>query len=247
MSAVDTHPAPLAVGVGIDAPGGIQRHTSGPQRPRPAAHRPAPRRRAIRDHDGLRRTGVFVRTVLSILSYGLVVAIVILVWPQRLGGPFGLVIVSGTSMLPALHDGDVVVLREKSSYDIDDIVVYRVTVSDGVYRIVHRVVAGEADGSMLTRGDNRPSVDPFRPNTQDVDGRVITVIPKVGQVMTAMADWRVSGGLAAITVFLALLLPSRREAEYAHDHPDFDPERNPGAGPDGGDPVPRGRHRNAAV
>lgn len=188
-----------------------------------------------------------MRTVLSILSYGLVVAIVVLVWPQRIGGPFGLVIVSGASMLPTLQDGDVVVLREKSSYDIDDIVVYRVTMSDGVYRIVHRVVAVEADGSLRTRGDNRPSIDPFQPKTQDVDGRVITVVPKVGQIMTAMADWRVSGGLAAITVFLALLLPSRREVEYAHDHPDFDPERNPGAGPDGGDPAPRGRHRSDGV
>jgi len=164
-------------------------------------------------HRTSRRLITVAKTLISIASYGLIFGILILVWPQKLHGPFGLVIVSGTSMLPTLHTGDVVVLRAKPTYDVGDIVVYRVNVEGGVFRIVHRVVARESEGLLITQGDNRPNIDPFRPKTSDVDGRVVTFIPKVGQVMTVMADWRVSGGLAAVVVFLALLFPSKGDEQ----------------------------------
>src|SRR5260370_6367352 len=46
--------------------------------------------------------------------------------PQSLGGRADWVMVSGTSMLPRFHTGDLVLVEHQSSYHVGDVIAYRV-------------------------------------------------------------------------------------------------------------------------
>ena len=56
--------------------------------------------------------------------------------PRQLGGWASYAIVSGTSMLPTLQEGDLVMARERPQYEVGDIVLFEV---DGG-RVIHRIV-----------------------------------------------------------------------------------------------------------
>ena len=127
---------------------------------------------------------------------------VALVWlfvfrPQSLGGPVQYVIVSGHSMDHALHDGDLVVARRQSSYEIGDIVAYRVPkgeLGEGTM-IIHRLVGGSEAEGYLVRGDNNPGQDPWKPRSADIAGKLFVHAPGVGVLLSFM---RTTLGLALL-------------------------------------------------
>ena len=74
----------------------------------------------------------------------LVAAMLWFCWPQGLGGRSGWVMVSGTSMLPRLHTGDLVLVEHRSSYHVGEVVAYRVPrgqIGAG-HVVIHRIVGG---------------------------------------------------------------------------------------------------------
>src|ERR1700757_3061859 len=77
--------------------------------------------------------------------------------PQALGGRAGWVLVSGTSMLPHLHTGDLVLVEHRSSYHVGEVVAYRVPegpVGAG-HVVIHRIVGGNSRAGWKMKGDNR--------------------------------------------------------------------------------------------
>jgi signal peptidase I len=95
--------------------------------------------------------------------------------------------VDGTSMLPTLEGGDLVVIQSVpiSSVHIGDIIVYNGLCSASGLSVVHRVVAVTSSGGLITEGDNNPGPDQSigiasRPITQQcLEGRVVFAIPYV--------------------------------------------------------------------
>jgi signal peptidase len=102
--------------------------------------------------------------------------------PTALGGPLSGEIVSGHSMEPLLHTGDLVVSRAQSAYSAGDLIVFRVP--DGQpgagASIVHRIVGGDGTSGFVTKGDNNPSTDPWHPRASDVIGRSWIELPGTG-------------------------------------------------------------------
>jgi signal peptidase I len=107
-----------------------------------------------------------VRNVLRFAALAAVVAWVLLFRPAGLGGPATYVIVSGRSMQPTLHGGDLVVAHDRETYQIGDVVAFRV---GGEY-VIHRIVGGNGAAGYEMKGDNNPAIDPWRPTAADIAG-----------------------------------------------------------------------------
>ena len=118
-------------------------------------------------------------------AIGLVVAVAaVVLWavflrPQSLGGPAGYVLVSGKSMLPRYHAGDVVLVERQSSYHVGEVIAYHVPKGDpmGGFQVIHRIVGGSAVKGFVVQGDNRTAPDVWHPKPQDIVGAKALRIP----------------------------------------------------------------------
>lgn len=149
------------------------------------------------------------RRLLSLLA----LAGFVLVWavtfrPTALGGPATFVIVSGHSMEPRLHTGDLVVLRAQEDYKPGDVVTY--PVPEGVpgagRLVIHRIIGGSADTGFTTQGDNRDQPDDWTPTGREVLGAEWFMVPGLGDRIAWLLDpamlAAVSGGAAVVMVML---------------------------------------------
>lgn len=132
--------------------------------------------------------------------------------PAALGGGVTYATITGTSMEPKLHRGDLVALRAEPSYRVGDVVGYR---DSSLGRLVlHRIVGGTEAGFIM-QGDNNDFLDPTHPTSAQVVGRLWTRVPQAG----AMVGRFRSPGSAALLVGALVLMPtrSRRRRKAADD------------------------------
>lgn len=135
----------------------------------------------------------------------ILVALLALVWfiffrPTTLGGPATYVIVTGDSMEPTLHDGDLVVTRKRASYQPGDVVTFHV--ADG--NVIHRIVDTTPDG-FVTQGDNKASVDPWTPDADQVLGRQWLYLPRAGLPLQVLQQPMMLAIIAAAITLLIML------------------------------------------
>ncbi len=119
------------------------------------------------------------RLALLVAQLAFVAALLWFCLPQALGGRAGWVMVSGTSMLPRLHTGDLVLVEHQSSYHVGEIVAYRVPkrqVGAG-HVVIHRIVGGNGKTGWTMQGDNRTAADLWYPTNGDVIGAKELRIP----------------------------------------------------------------------
>ena len=95
--------------------------------------------------------------------------------------------VTGESMHPALHAGDVVVVRRTGDVDTGDVVLYRAPEHRSA--VLHRVI-GRKRGALITRGDAKPVADFGSLAPSCVTGRAVAVLPFGG----LLERWRGPGG-----------------------------------------------------
>ncbi len=156
-------------------------------------------------------------TVLRWLGYAVVAALLWQVWPQPIGGPVAYVRVSGSSMEPGLHTGDLVVVRKRSSYAVGDVVAYRVP--DGQFGernvVIHRLTAGDGRRGWTTQGDNRAAADPWTPRDSDIVGEMTWTTAKGGEAFAWLAQPLPLGLLCGGLTTLMLVLPDRRRRVVA--------------------------------
>ncbi|MFA5450737.1 MAG: signal peptidase I [Dehalococcoidales bacterium] len=98
--------------------------------------------------------------------------------------PFQPALIASGSMQPTFNTGDVVIVAKMPAEKIDngDIIIYRVSEK---MDIVHRVVNIEKQGSKLyftTRGDANEAEDPEPVLGENVIGKVMLSIPKIGWI-----------------------------------------------------------------
>jgi signal peptidase I len=134
--------------------------------------------------------------------------------PAYLGGSVSYVWVSGVSMEPTLHNGDLVLVREQASYARGDVVAFRLPSGEAAAGglVIHRIVGGSAGMGFRTQGDNKHGLDPWRPAEDDVVGALWLRIPAGGLVIGWIRDPVVFAGLAAgLAVFSVLAGEERGE------------------------------------
>ena len=162
-----------------------------------------------------RRQRWLYQAILLTLTLG----IAALVWPQPLGGDVAYAKVSGESMEPGLHTGDLVAVRREKTYGVGDVIAYRIPKSDpGAGAVViHRVTGGDGDAGYITQGDNRDSADRWRPTDDDVLGGRWFLVPGAAQTVSVLQDpFRLAsllGVLAGMLVYTAK--PRQRRVDAA--------------------------------
>lgn len=134
----------------------------------------------------------------------------LLLGPTQIGGPVSYVVTSGSSMAPALDDGDLVVVRESRSYEVGDVVAYfNPTLGSPV---LHRIIdiSGER---FVFKGDNSDRIDEFRPTRSDLIGKRWFTIAGGGTILRkALSPWTAAGlaSLVALSITGSLGLRRRR-------------------------------------
>jgi signal peptidase len=147
-------------------------------------------------------------------SLALFVAWFVLLRPSVLGGPAQYVIVTGGSMEPGMHGGDMVVSLAGPSYQVGDVVVYRIPSSEppplGGRQVVHRIIGGDAANGFLVQGDNAPRPDFWTVGLGDIAGRVVFMIPAAGRALIFLRSPLLVASLAAGFAFVFMVWPSAR-------------------------------------
>jgi signal peptidase I len=177
------------------------------------------------------------RHIRQVLAWALVAAVVV-VWcvgfrPQALGGRTEYVGVSGISMTPTMHNGDLAVVEKQASYRPGDIVVFHVPAGqpDARMTVIHRIVGGNGTTGFVTKGDHNLVVDPWHPRSANVVGRVWFHVP-------GALRWVMVVAVGVVAILLAMSLWPRRRATQRSvaipqgPTPDR-PRRVPGAGAPG--------------
>lgn len=138
-----------------------------------------------------------------VLALALAVGWVVFLRPSGLGGPAGYVIVSGASMEPMMHTGDLVIVRRQAEYRAGDVVAYRIPKSDvgGGMLVIHRIIGGNATDGLILQGDNRDTQDMWRPRAEDVVGSLWWHIPHVGTVLFLLRTPLVIAGVIGFLGF----------------------------------------------
>ena len=117
------------------------------------------------------------------------------------------IVVSGESMEPTMHTGDIVFVWPQSHYEVGSVVVYRIP--DGQpgegRTVIHRVTGHRGD-QMILQGDNNDSVDPWNPTVDDALGARVVLIPKIGIYLALLRKPSVLASLFAGIVTTGLLM-----------------------------------------
>jgi signal peptidase I len=149
------------------------------------------------------------------LTIGALAVWLVLFRPVALGGSATWVVIRGSSMLPALQTGDLVVARAADDYAIGDIVAYRVRAGEigAGHVVVHRLIGG-GDAGFEVRGDNNDAPDPWHPTRTDIVGRAWIVIPGLGRLIAWIVQPIVAAALgAALVVAFVVARPIGRAAD----------------------------------
>ena len=102
--------------------------------------------------------------------------------PLALGGPAAFLVVNGKSMEPGLYTDDLVITHKQASYNVGDVVGFRVNGGN----VIHRIIGGDAEDGFRTQGDNRTSPDWWKPTSHEVIGKQWLRIPNGGAYIRAL-------------------------------------------------------------
>ena len=119
---------------------------------------------------------------------------------------YGSAVVLTGSMEPTISAGDLIVVKEADSYQVDDIVVYQ----EGNILVVHRIIEIEGE-TVVTKGDANNVAD-HAIELSMIKGKLFFVIPSVGPVVDFIKS--PIGTVLIIAVAIALVeIPRRREQQ----------------------------------
>lgn len=118
-----------------------------------------------------------------------------MVGPHQLGGTAAYVTTHGNSMEPEYHQGDLVILRQRSLYRTGDIIGYNSPVLGRT--ILHRIHDEDAQG-FITKGDNNSWLDSDRPKSADVIGKAWLHVPAAGKWLAKTRSPAVATTLIAL-------------------------------------------------
>jgi len=153
----------------------------------------------------------WLRTGSSALWFLLFLALWVVFAPIQLGGQVAYVMISGNSMEPGIHTGDLVIVRPGSAYQVGEIVTYRNAELGQL--VLHRII-GQESGRFIFKGDNNSWVDSYRPTLEELVGRAWIQIPLGGQIIQWLrlpVNMAIIAGTIGVLFMVTLLGSSKKE------------------------------------
>lgn len=111
---------------------------------------------------------------------------------------YSVVTVMSGSMEPEFSPGDLLIIHKEPAYDVGDVITFT---EEGAL-ITHRLIEKSEEG-YVTQGDANNAPDGMTVNAASVYGKVLLVIPKLGNVVIFSRS--ALGTLVLIVVFLVLM------------------------------------------
>ncbi|HEX9924078.1 MAG TPA: signal peptidase I, partial [Anaerolineae bacterium] len=143
------------------------------------------------------------KTPFTIITLLLMSITWLLFTPVQFGGQAAYVIISGNSMEPVFYRGDLVILYSAKDYQIGDIATYR---HPEIGPVIHRIIEKE-DERFIFQGDNNGWIDSYRPQQEEIIGKLWLHLPTAGKTLeTFRAPWVLSL-IAALTVLIFIASP----------------------------------------
>lgn len=135
----------------------------------------------------------------------LVVAIVIFVFPLIAYSGNQIMVITSTSMLPVLYPNDLIIVEAVNVDEIkkDDIITFESHMDFGI--VAHRVIDFHVEHGeilIITKGDNVYSPDPWQVSNDDLIGKVVKIIPKIGIIWTDNIRYLLVAVIAITVIFL---------------------------------------------
>lgn len=142
--------------------------------------------------------------------------------PQALGGPAGYVLVAGTSMEPTLEPGALVVVLRQPTYEVGDVIAYRIAdggIADGM-NVIHRITGGDGTTGYTLQGDNVAFVDPWHPRDAEVVGKVVFAVPGLAPLIALLrSPLFLASAAAGIAVYIVLGWPALAKPDRPRQRP----------------------------
>jgi signal peptidase I len=139
--------------------------------------------------------------IFSVAALLLLVAAAIAFAPLQIGGRTAFVIVSGNSMEPVYHEGDLVIARAASDYEVGDIVTYR---HPTIGPVIHEII-GRSGDRWVFQGVNNDFIDPYQPTQDELIGRSWLHVPSAGRML---AQLRTPQAILILALLLGALVLS---------------------------------------
>ena len=138
----------------------------------------------------------------------IVAAWAVLLRPPSLGGSTSYVLVSDSTMAPAVYNHDLVLVQTHDAYRVGDVVAYRIPEGQASAgsRVLRRIVGGSATAGYDVRADAAAAVDAFHPRAVDLLGSKAFRVPLVGRPVSWLHEpalWIGAGAVAALSVLWA--------------------------------------------
>lgn len=126
------------------------------------------------------------------------------------------VVVLSGSMEPGMYRGDILFLTKPSTYNVGDIVVYKLPERD--IPIVHRVISlherlNDTETHMLTKGDNNNVDDRslYTSNklwltSDDIMGKAVGYVPSMGMVTILLNEYPALKTVLIASLFILLMM-----------------------------------------
>jgi signal peptidase I len=156
----------------------------------------------------MKRKHSLLNTFFAAITLVLMAVAWLLFVPTQFGGQASYVVIAGNSMEPLFHQGDLVILRRATAYQVGDIVTYR---HPEIGPVIHRIVAQEGN-RYIFKGDHNTWDDAYRPTQSDFMGKFWLHLPSVGRLIEPLRTPWAMALLASGSAVIVLLSATSRQS-----------------------------------
>ena len=87
-----------------------------------------------------------------------------------------------------MYTGDLALAWRQDGYGVGDVVAFRAEQGERSGMVIHRVIGGDGEDGYRMQGDNNRSVDPWQPTQEQVLGKALFFVPRLGALFGYLQD-----------------------------------------------------------